>query len=192
MVVAVVLDVLPPFYRQASYYFPHLQASYLQWENWEPREFRNLTKVIIRRGENMFFWALYPTLFFRQLASVISYKPTTRFPTTSTNFWQQAVLVMSNPTETAFNLRCLSVLFESTLKANKIELFPTDSLSSREKHLKLILNWRTIAREGGCACKSQGAISCETGRLHHHSWPFSNLEVGEPCLLSQGLEDGMG
>lgn len=136
MFVDVVLDILPPFFGQASYYYPPLQR-----ENREPREFRNLTKVIIRRGKkNLFFWALYPTLFLRQLASLISYKTTTGLPTTNTNFWQQATLVMSNPTETAFNLRCLSVLFEKTLKANKIELFPTDFLSGREKHLDLILN----------------------------------------------------
>lgn len=128
MVVDVVLDILPPFFRQASYYYPPLQR-----ENREPREFKKLTKVIIRRGKkkNVFFWAMYPTLFLRQLASLISYKPTTGFPTTNTNFWQQAILVMSNPTETAFNLRCLSVLFEKTLKANKIELFPTDFLRGR-------------------------------------------------------------
>lgn len=144
----------------------------------------------------MFFWALYPTLFSRQLVSVISYKPATSFPTTSTNFWQQAILVMNNPTETAFNLRCLSVLFESTLKANEIELFPTGFLSSREKHLKLFFSTEGQSLWGGCACKAQWITASEIGRQYVHSLRFSNLEVGELCLLSPqtsllGLQNGM-
>lgn len=102
----------------------------------------------------MFFWTLYPTLFFRQLASVISYKPTTGLPTTNTNFWQQAILVMSNPTETAFSLRCLSVLFQKTLKANKIELFPTAFLSERET-LGPYSQLKDNVCEGGYARKSR-------------------------------------
>lgn len=126
-------------FLQASYYHPHLQ-----WENWEPREFRSLTKVTIMRGGNPVLLGFVPTWLFRELASVISSKPATRFPTTSTNFWQQAALVRNNPTETAFNLRCLCVLFESILKAKEIELFPTAFLSCREKPLHLTLNWRTM------------------------------------------------
>ena len=145
----------------------------------------------------MFFWALYVTLFFRQLASVISDKPTTSFPTTSTNLWQQAVLVMNNPTETAFSLRCLSVLFESTLKANEIKLFPTDFLSSREKCLNLILNWRTILVRVALHASHNEQLQVEQGKQHDHSLLFSRLEVGGTCPFSSqtsllGLGNRMG
>lgn len=103
-------------------------------------------------------------------------------PTTRTNFWQQAVLVMNNLTETAFNLRCLSALLESTLKTNEIELFPTDFLNSREKHLSLTLNQRTMFLMVGMQASHNFWV--KEGEPRDHSSYFSNLEVGEPSLLS--------
>lgn len=114
----------------------------------------------------MFLWAFYTTLFSRHFVSVISYKPAASFPTTSTNFWQQAIFVMNNPTETAFNLRRLSVRFESTLKANEIELFPTGFLSSTEKHLKLCFFFLFLSTEG----QSLWGWLCMQITMNNYKW----------------------
>lgn len=138
----------------------------------------------------MFFWAWYPTLFFKQLALVISYKPTTSFPTTSANFWQQTVLVMSNPTETAFNLRCLSILLNK-LKANKRELFPTNFLSGRGKHLNFILNWRAMFVRAAVHASHNDSFKWNKKSNMATVCPSQSLKWVNLASSAQGLEDDM-
>lgn len=110
---------------------------------------------------------------------------------------------MNNPTETAFNLRCLSVLSESTLKANEIELFPTGFLSSREKHLKLFFfNRRTKFVRGLCVqgtvnnCQwNRKAVCSQLALLKFRSgWTLSSQPTDLLAWLAEwhGVLEGLG